>query len=181
MKSMNEVLSSVKGEGNENETLTGKHPFSQSTFEDLVKAAVNDNSYKVPTYDPKTGEKTGEMSIAEKMRADLQKTLANAKYPQKSEAAVLNNVEICTKGLSEVLPYIVMEALKTGKKLPLPPQPDMTASLYLVDVPAKSKNVKARNPQTQEELGTYCVETAKHKEVRAQSPAPDYLRKSTKV
>ena len=50
---------------------------------------------------------TGTVNVSELIRNDLKKTIDNAKYPQKSEAGVLDSTEIVTKGLSEAIPYIV--------------------------------------------------------------------------
>lgn len=179
MKTVDEVLKEIKGEGNEQQTLTGKNPFNQSSFDSLVHALVNDTSYKVPQYDPKTGEKVGEINISEKIREDLKKTLDNAKYPQKSEANVLDSCEITTRGLSQSFFEILGQQLDTGKKTPLPPRPDMTAALYIADVPASERTIPIRDPQTQKDLGTADITTEAYKQLRAQSPAPEH-KKTTK-
>lgn len=181
MKTLTEVLEAAKGTGNANEVKTGKAPYSASFFSDLVHAAANDTNFKIPQYNPNTGEKVGELNISEALRADLKATMAAAKYPQKSEAGVLDTVEISTKGLEKTITQILMLAMGAGKKVSLPPQPDINASIYLADVPAKTKKVNIRDPKTQEALGVCQIDTAAFKQVRAQSRAPKYLQKKTKL
>ena len=158
--------------------MTGKGAFSKTGFADTVNALVNDTTFKVKTYG-KNGEVTGEVSISELIRNDLKKTLANAKYPQKSEAGVLDTTDICTTGLAEAIPYIVMEQMKCGKKFDLPAQSNVAGSIYLADVAGKVKNVQIRDPKTQENLGTAVITTKDSVQIRAKSPVPAHLQ--TKV
>ncbi|MDE7345340.1 MAG: hypothetical protein K2N48_01205, partial [Muribaculaceae bacterium] len=147
MKNVQETLGKIKGEDRVDAILTGKGSFSQSGFGDMVSALANDTTHQVTTYG-KDGKPNGSMNISEMLRADLKKTIAKAGYPQKSEAGVLDNVEICTTNLSKVIPAIVMEQLKCGKKFDLPPAPGVQGSIYLAPVKAKVKTVKVRDPKT---------------------------------
>jgi len=178
MKTVNETLSKVKGSDKVNDILTGKGSFSQAGFSDLVNAMVNDTTFKVTTYG-KDGKANGELSISEMIRDDLKKTLDKAKYPQKSEADVLNNCEIVTNGLAKAIPQIVMQQLACGKKFDLPTQEKMVGSIYLANNPGKVKDVQIRDPKTQENLGTATITTQDSIQVRVKSPVPQHL--STKV
>lgn len=188
-KSVEDVMKEIKGEGNENALIAGKSPFSQSSFDTLVHSLVNDTTHKIPQYDPKTGEKIGEVNISELIRGDLQKTVADAKYPQKSEADVLlqgpdkngTGTEIATKGLSQAFSYILMEQLSTGKKFPLPPQPEMVASISIGDVPASHRTIPIRDPQTQKDLGTAEITTQSYKQLKAHSPAPEHKKETKRI
>ena len=172
MKTVTEVLGKIKGEDKINDVLTGKGPFSKSGFSDTVNALVNDTTFGIKTYD-KDGKETGTVSISELIRSDLKKTLDNAKYPQKSESGVLDSTDIVTKGLSEAIPYIVMEQMKAGKKFDLPSQPNVVGSVYLADVPGKVKESQIRDPKTQENLGTTTTTTTDYVQIRAKSPVPN--------
>lgn len=175
MKDVKETLSKVKGSDNVDAILTGKGTFSQSGFSDMVNAMANDSTYKVTTYG-KDGNPSGDMNISEMLRADLKKTVAKAGYPQKSEAGVLDTVEMCTANLSKVIPVIVMEQIKCGKKFDLPAQPGIsTSSVYLAPVKGKEKTIKVRDPKTQADLGTAVITTKDSIQVRVKSPVPDYL------
>lgn len=177
MKTVKETIGKIKGD-NLNEVMTGKGAFSKTGFADTVNALVNDSTFKIPTFG-KDGNKNGEVSVSELIRNDLKKTFANAKYPQKSEAGVIDTTEICTAGLAEAIPYIVMEQMKCGKKFDLPAQTNVAGSIYLAKVPAKEKVVNVRDPKTQANLGT-CVITSKDSvQIRAKSPVPAHLQ--TKV
>lgn len=172
MKTVNEVLSAAKGEGHENEIVTGKGSFSKSGFGDLVSSLANDTTYRITTYD-KDGKETGDLSISELIRGDIKKTLAEAKYPQQSEAAVLDTCNICTSGLAQAIPQIVMEQISCGKKFDLPTKPDVNGSIYLADVPAGTKTSAIRDIKTQEPLGSVTTTNEAYIAVKAKSPAPE--------
>ena len=176
---VNDVMTALKGEKNVNETITGKGAFSKALFQDHVSAMVNDTSFKVPTYD-KNGQKCGEMSVSDLIRADLAKTVDNAKYPQKTEASVLNNVEIASKGLAEAIPTIVNEWIKAGRKFDLPAQPMYAGSVYLSDVKGGVKTGDIRDMTTHEVTGSYEITSKDSIKVNTKSPVPDYLQTKVK-
>lgn len=178
MKTVKETLGKIKGEDRINDVMTGKGSFSKAGFADTVNALANDTSFKVKTYG-KDGKPNGEVSISELIRQDMKKTLEKAKYPQKSEASVLDTAEICTAGLAEAIPHIVMEQMKCGKKFDLPTQPKVTGSVYLAPVSGKTKTIQVRDPKTQQNLGTAVITTKDSVQIRAKSPVPDHLQ--TKV
>ena len=174
MKMVNETLGAIKGTDKVSDILTGKGVFSQSGFSDIVSALANDTTFKIPTYD-KNGEKTGEQSISEMIRADLKSTLEKAKYPQKSESSILDTCDIVTKNLAKAIPEIVFQSMATGKKFDLPYKPGFQGGIYLKDVPAGSKTSQVRDPKTQQNLGT---STSTYKDsiaVAAKSKIPAYL------
>lgn len=177
-KMVNEVLGKAKGEDKINEALTGKGSFSKAGFADMTSALVNDNTFKIKTYG-KDGKVSGEVSISDLIRSDIKKTLEKAKYPQKSEAGVIDSAEIVTTGLSEAIPYIVAEQIKQGKKFDLPAGEKYTGSIYLAPAPAKTKVVNVRDPKTQQDMGTTTITYKDSIQVKAKSPVPDYL--TTKV
>ena len=178
MKMVKDVLGKTKGEDKINDVLTGKSSFSSTGFTDLVTAMVNDTSFKIPTYG-KDGKKDGEVSISELIRDDLKKTLDKAKYPQKSESAVVDNCEIAANGLAKAIPYIVMQQIASGKKFDLPAMPKVQGSVYLQNVPGRVKESQIRDPKTQQNLGSVTTTTKDHIEIRTKSSCPDYL--ATKV
>lgn len=179
MRTVNDVLTKAKGEGSVDKTLTGKGAFSKAGFGDLVNALVNDTTYSIKTYD-KEGSERGTVNLSEMIRADLKKTLENAKYPQKSEASVLDTVEISTKNIAEAIPYIVNEQIKCGKKFDLPAGKNTAvSSIYLADVKGREKEVTMRDPRTQEVKGTCNIKTKDSVAVKVKSPVPNHL--TTKV
>lgn len=172
MKTVTEVLGKAKGgEDKINDILTGKGPFSKAGFSDTVNALINDSTFKIKQYD-KDGKPAGEVSVSELIRNDLKKTVAKAGYPQKSEAGVLDTAEISTSGIAEAIPYIVMEQMKQGKKFDLPSQPNVVGSIYLADVPGKTKTSEIRDINTKEKLGTVTTTTKDSIQIRAKSPVP---------
>jgi hypothetical protein len=178
MKSVMEVLTQIKGENNATTTLTGKGAFSSQTFGSFVNALANDKEFMVKSYDKAQGKEV-EKNISELFVADAKKTLDNAKYPQKSEAAVLNTSEIATSGLAQAIPAIVTEWLRTGKKLPLADQKDFGGSVYLMPVKGKTKTITVRDIKSKEVVGTAEITTQDSVQVRVKSPVPSHLQ--TKV
>ena len=176
-KLVNEVLGKTKGDKLD-EVLTGKGSFSKAGFSDMTSALVNDNTFKIKTYG-KDGKVSGEVSISDLIRSDIKKTIEKAGCPQKSEIGVIDSAEIVTSGLAEAIPYIVAEQIKQGKKFDLPTGEKYTGSIYLADVPAKTKVVNIRDPKTQENLGTATITYKESVQVRSKSPVPDHL--TTKV
>ena len=151
MKLVDEVLGKIKGASNIKDTLTGKGSFSKQGFSDLTSAMINDNSFKVKSFG-KDGQ-TIETSLSELIRSDLKKTLANAKYPQKSEAGVLDTCEVFSEGLAAAIPFIVSEQIRCGKKFDLPAQKDMVGSIYLAKNPAKVRTMQVRDIKTKRRAG----------------------------
>lgn len=174
MKMANEVLGKIKGDTNVMSTITGKGSFSKQGFSELTSALVNDTTFKVKSLG-KDGQSV-ETSISDLIRNDLKKTLANAKYPQKSEAGVLDTCEISTAGLAEAIPFLVSEQLRCGKKFDLPAQQDMVGSIYLAANPGKTKEVQVRDIKTKENLGTTTITTQDSVQIRAKSPVPKHLQ-----
>lgn len=180
MKTVKDTFGKLKGgEDKVTTMLTGKGAFSKAGFHDTVSALANDSSFKIPTYG-KDGKKNGEVNISELLRNDIKKTLEKAKYPQKSEAGVLDSSEIVTTGLAEAIPHIVMQQMMQGKKFDLPSQPGVQGSVYLAPVKGKEKTIKVRDPKTQQDMGTAIITTKDSVQIRAKSPVPDYLTKKVR-
>lgn len=171
MKTVTEVLSKTKGPDKINDICTGKGAFSATGFSDLVSAMANDTTFKVPTFG-NDGKPSGEVNISELIRSDIKKTLENAKFPQKSEAGVLDSAEICTKGIAQAIPYIVMTQISSGRKFDLPQQPTVKGSIYLATQPGRTKTSDVRDMNTKQKIGTSTTVTKDYIQVRAKSPVP---------
>lgn len=171
MKTVTDVLGKIKGEDKINEIMTGKGLFSKQGFGDTVNALVNDTTFKISTYD-RNGNVTGQVNISEMIRNDLKATIEKAKYPQKSEAGVLDSTEIVTKGLAEAIPYIVNEQIMAGRKFELPQQATFNGAIYLASVPGKTKVSDVRDIKTKEKVGTVTTVTKDSVQVKTKSPVP---------
>lgn len=171
-KLVNEIFEKIKGAENIDKILTSRKRFNANEFKSVVTALANDSSYKVDNF--KTEE---EFSIGEAIRSDLKKTIERAKFPQKNEASVLDNVDICVDGLAKAIPYIVLEHLKTGRTFDLPDQEKLNASIYLQDRPATTRDIPMRNPKTGEDMGTATIINKDHFILKAKSPVPKNLQR----
>lgn len=179
MKKAADVLSKLKGgDTNVNKVLTGKNSFSKAGFGDLVNALVNDTSFKVTSMG-KDG-KPVQVNLSQLIRDDIKKTLDAAKYPQKSEAKVLDTVNVITKGLAEAIPHIVAAQMETGRKFSLPAKSSYVGDIYLTDVKGKTKTMDIRNMDTQVKTGSVTITTQDSVQVRAKSPVPKHLQKKVK-
>lgn len=172
-KTVKEVLEKIKGTGNETKTMTGKGSFSSSNFADFVHAMANDGSFKVKSVG-KDGKET-ETCVKDLLVADAKRTLADAKYPQKSEAGTLDTSEIATTGLSKAITPIITEWLRTGRKLPIAPQKDFVGDVYLASLPGRTKTVNVRDIKTGANIGTTTITSKDSVQVRVKSPVPAHL------
>lgn len=170
-KMVNDVLGAIKGTDKVSDIVTGKGSFSKQGFGDAVNALANDTTFQIKTFG-KDGKENGSVNISELIRSDIKKTIEKAGFPQKTEAGVLDTAEICTKGIAEAIPYIVMEQIKCGKKFDMPQQPTVGGSIYLAPVDGKKKVSKVRDIKTKQELGTVEVTTKDSVQIRAKSPVP---------
>lgn len=172
MKFVNEILAKIKGAENVDKILALKKRPNVIDVKNLVSALANDKTYKIDNF--KTEE---EFNISEALRSDLKKTIQRAQFPQKDEISVLDDVDICTEGLTKAIPYFVLEQLKTGRMFDLPKQNQLDASLYLKAIPGGSKEVNIRNVQTGKSIGTVNVITKDSFQLRAKSPVPKHLKR----
>lgn len=170
-KVVNDVLGAIKGTDKVSEILTGKGSFSKQGFGDMTNALANDTTFQIKTFG-KDGKETGTVNISEMIRSDIKKTIEKAGYPQKTEAGVLDTAEICTKGIAEAIPQIVMQQIMCGKKFDLPNQPNVGGSIYLAPVEGKKKVTEVRDIKTKEKLGTVEITTKDSIQIRAKSPVP---------
>jgi len=177
MKTVNEVLTKIKGAGNVGKTLTGKGSFSRDGFKSLTTALVNDTKHKVVTQG-KDGKPVS-INLSELIRADLKRTAKNAGYPQPSEAAVYDTCEIVATGLAEAIPHIVSAQIQCGKKFTIPSTDKFIGDIYLAPVKGKTKVVPVRDFKTKEDMGTTTITTKDSIQVRSKSPVPAHLQ--TKV
>ena len=69
-----------------------------------------------------------------------------------------------------------MEQMASGKKMDLPRQELIgNASVYLADVPSRTKTSTIRDPKTQENLGTVTTTNKPYIAVKSKSSAPSSL------
>lgn len=172
-KPVKEVLANLKND-NVDSILTSKSAFNKNAFNSFVKSLANDNDHVVTIFD-KNNEK--QVSVAELLRNDVKKSAENAKYPQKSEAAVYDTSEIATDGLAEAASIIATEWLKTGRKLPLSPQKEFNATLFLKQIPGAVKESQIRDFKTNQVKPGKVVTTTKDSfRVAVKSPIPSHLK-----
>lgn len=173
MKSVNEVLTKLKGEGNVDKTVCGKGAFSKAAFTEITNALVNDSTFKLPVMD-KHGNVT-EVNLSEMYRAELKKNIAAAGYPQKPEIDVVDSININTNALADIIPHVLDMYVACGKKFEFPNHEDRISSIYLVDVKGKTKDTTVRDMKTGDVIGTTTTTTKDHVQMRVKSQVPKKL------
>lgn len=179
MKTVEEVYKATKGDGNIDKIVAGKGSFSKQGFSDTVEALANDKDFFINVYN-KDNEKIGEISIHDKLLSDFKKTLEKAGWPQKSEEEILDKCDLFTKGLAEVIPYIVEQYLAQGKKFTLPPTDMYGASIYLMEVKGKKTARDISDPQTHEIIGRVEFDYKDHIKVGSKTEIPNRLYKKVR-
>jgi hypothetical protein len=178
MKLLNDVLEKYKGKGNADKTICGKNAFSKQLFEEIIHGLVNDTTYQVEYLDKKGN--VVKQNLSEPFRESILKNnTTRAKYPQKSELAVYDNLEINTKSIADISLHAIDLLLSCGKKVDLPSKKDRNGSIYLAKVPKKEKTMSVRDIKTKENLGTTTIKTEEYVQIRSKSPVPKHLQ--TKV
>lgn len=168
---LKEVTANLTGGGKENETGTGKKPFSKPLYQKYTHAFINDPANAVTR--PGPDGKPIKINVREAVVADVRKTVENAGYPQKSEIGVLENTEIATKNISGFVPDMIVGWLRENRKFIIPPFDGCSgAQLYVQPVKGKTRVVATRNMETGEPTGTSTITTTDHLVIRCKSAPP---------
>ena len=177
MKTVNEILTKLKGAGKENTTITGKGAFSAAGWNGYFNALANDKTFKVTKYN-KDGTTTA-ISISDAIREDFKKTAKNANFPGPTEIDKYDTCDIVTTGTAKIIGDAIVGYMETGRKFDFPPNPNMNASIYLATIPPGTKTTAVRHPQTKEDLGTSTTTNKEYIRMKAKSTVPP--SKQTKV
>ncbi|MBD5585447.1 MAG: hypothetical protein HDQ88_10225 [Clostridia bacterium] len=181
-KSLKEVLEGLKGPNNVDAVVvTAKGPFSKAAFKDFVSAAINDPEYQFIVRDNE-GREIDRVSIREKIVNDLKKTYKGMNYPQESEAAIIENGDIFTDGLSDTLGFLLAIWMAAGKKFPIPSMSDdmRAANVYLVSDGNNTRVNTLIDRETKKPIGKIETVYQPYTKVKVDSKAPTHLQTKTR-
>lgn len=153
--------------------------YSVSGSKELLQRVLNDPKYTIRRWNP--AHKDYDIICPyEVFRTVLKKTLAELKYPNKSEAEAIAslNIKVCDE-LAELLPELVAAHLDNNMKFRLPMTPDFNGVIFRKFVPAGSKVSQVRNIQKNCIDGEVRSEWDDHFIVKCSSSKPkDKVRKT---
>lgn len=178
-ENVKEVLARITPAGNT------PNRFSKKSFNDLMKAMLNDTEFvsEVAVTKNKELADVQQVMITKEFRGFLKRVLEKAGVDKAESAMVLDpsftidNVD----GLYDFMTAAIYEYMNAKNTFDFPSKKDFKGKLTIKEK-AASKSVKeARNPQTGDSLGTWEYSTGAYKTLVASSPAPDYLKTRKKL
>ena len=178
-ESVNEVLTRITPAGNT------PNRFSKKSFNDLMKAMLNDTEFvsEVAVTKNKELADVQKVMVTKEFRGFLKRILEKAGVDKAESAMVLDptftidNVD----GLYDFMTAAIYEYMDAKNTFEFPAKKDFRGKLNIKEKAATKKTSEARNPQTGESLGTWEYETKPYKTLVASSPAPEYLKTRRKL
>lgn len=146
--------------------------YSKSASKELLQKVLNDPKYTIKRWNSAKGE-FEEVCPYQVFRTVLKKMIADMKYPNKSEIASIDdlNVRVCNE-LVELIPELVAAHLDNDVKFALPTTPTFNAILSKKYVPAGEKTSAVRNIKENKVDGSVTSKWEKHYVVRCKSTRP---------
>ena len=159
--------------------------FSKEKFEKLLLAMANDTEFTSLVSKVKGGKYVGdiEINVSDGFRKWVKSVLEDVGM-DKNDASIVLDPDYKFKnvnGLYEYFAHTLYTFLAAGNKYDMPQQKDFKGSLYIKKNPKKTKKVKARNPQTGEDLGEFEQTTEAYRSLAVSSPCPVYLKDRKKI
>lgn len=166
MANFNDVVAEIKSGA------TSKKTFSRSDFDKLAKAYVNDVNY-----DAKVGQEGKELKSVELFRGMIKRILKDFGVDEQEASRVMTDAYQIKNvdGVYELCSELIYNYTDAGKKFQFLEKPDFTGSLILNDVEESVKETKGVNSDD-----VYVVTKKKHKQIKAQSKAPKWLKDTVK-
>jgi alpha-L-fucosidase len=155
--------------------------YSFSGSKELLQKVLNDPKYVILRWNP-AKKKYDEVRPYKVFRDLIKKTIADCKYPNKSEAELLADVNIkVADELVELLPELVSVHLNAGMKFRLPTQPDSNGVIYRKKVEAGSKISNVRDIKNNTVSGQVKSEWGPHYVVKCSSKRPKDVVTKTRL
>lgn len=146
--------------------------YSVSGSKELLQKVLNDPKYVIKRWNP--AHKEYDLVYPYQVwRNLLKKTIAECKYPNKSEAELLADINIkVADELVELLPELVAVHLNAGMKFKLPQQPDCNGVIYAKNVEAGSRVSNVRDIKNNTVSGQVKSTWTAHRAVKVSSRRP---------
>ena len=179
-KEVKDVINEISAKGNT------PNRFSKKNFNKLVKAILNDTSFvsKMAVSKDKKLEEVKDVAATAEFRKFLKKVLEKAGIDKNESSMVLDDAFTIDNvdGLYEFMATVLYEFMDAGNKFDFLPKEDFKGSVYLKNNPAAvTEPREARNPATNEVIGTFKYKNEAYKSLACSSPCPDWLKSRIEV
>lgn len=158
--------------------------FSKKSFNNLLVALANDETFKTKVGKTVKGEVVfEEVVLSKEFRKWCKRLVEKAGVdPSESERVlsttfVIDNME----GIYEFFMAAIYEYMEAGNKFDFPMKDGFNATISIKDVAPSEKVTKAYNPIDRSLVGEFKVKKKKHKILRAKSSCPKYLIDKVKI
>lgn len=185
---MQEVLDSIRAKAKPNkdgsEGFTYNR-FNKKSFENLLRAMLNDTDVKIGTIKVKNNEVSSkeDIMITQEFRKFLQKILRTAGIDAEDSKAILSKDFIIDNvdGLYEFFTTAMYIYMDNGNKFDMIPTENFKGSLYINNVAETKKTQDAKNPKDGSSLGIFETVKKSHKKLCVKSTCPSYLVNRKKI
>jgi len=185
---MQEVLEAIRAKAKPNkdgsEGFTYNR-FNKKSFENLLRAMLNDTDVKIGTIKVKNNEVSSkeDIMVTQEFRKFLQKILRTAGIDAEDSKAILSKDFIIDNvdGLYEFFTTAMYIYMDNGNKFDMIPTENFKGSLYINNVAETKKTQDAKNPKDGSSLGTFETTKKTHKKLCVKSSCPSYLVNRKKI
>ena len=185
---MQEVLDSIRAKAKPNkdgsEGFTYNR-FNKKSFENLLRAMLNDTDVKIGTIKVKNNEVSSkeDIMVTQEFRKFLQKILRTAGIDAEDSKAILSKDFIIDNvdGLYEFFTTAMYIYMDNGNKFDMIPTENFKGSLYINNVAETKKTQDAKNPKDGSSLGIFETTKKTHKKLCVKSSCPSYLVNRKKI
>ena len=185
---MQEVLDSIRAKAKPNkdgsEGFTYNR-FNKKSFENLLRAMLNDTDVKIGTIKVKNNEVSSkeDIMVTQEFRKFLQKILRTAGIDTEDSKAILSKDFIIDNvdGLYEFFTTAMYIYMDNGNKFDMIPTENFKGSLYINNVAETKKTQDAKNPKDGSSLGIFETTKKTHKKLCVKSSCPSYLVNRKKI
>lgn len=185
---MQEVLEAIRAKAKPNkdgsEGFTYNR-FNKKSFENLLRAMLNDTDVKIGTIKVKNNEVSSkeDIMVTQEFRKFLQKILRTAGIDAEDSKAILSKDFIIDNvdGLYEFFTTAMYIYMDNGNKFDMIPTENFKGSLFINNVAETKKTQDAKNPKDGSSLGIFETTKKPHKKLCVKSTCPSYLVNRKKV
>lgn len=159
--------------------------FSRKSFNDLLKAMLNDPEFAedVAVVKGKELKEVRQVFVTKDFRKFLRKVLEKAGMDKADSGVVMDptftidNVD----GFYEFIDAVLYEYMNAQNKFEFQQREDFRGGMTIKKKKASSRIAEARNPKDGTTIGKYRYDTKAYKTLVASSPAPEYLKSKKPV
>ena len=180
MKTFDEVFNEIKESVTVSKNGKVKKTFSKADYDKLLKAMVNDPSYKATYCSTKGGEVVKkEVEVTKMFRESIKKILINFGVDKQEAEKVVSDYQFTNvDGWYELAAESIYKYMEAGKKYDFPTREDFKGSLSMKEVEESVGTFTSiRKKGDTSPAKEFKIKTKKHKVLEKKSKAPAWLKK----